>query len=163
MKLKRASIRIITFIIVVFLLSCCFLRLNADTGSLFDKKYYLDKSINPSENEYVSQSSLSSSVSPLSALTEISEIESSCREQLERRCADSFLAESKIADYVDIEEFYETKPMFRIEAQETLSSYVFQNADGTKTVYMMAENVKYVDERGSVKEKDIHLTASGKN
>ncbi len=162
MKYKQTSLKAVIFIITISLFSFCFLRLNADTGSLFDKKYYLDKSINPSENEYVSQSSLSSSVSPLSALTEISEIESSCREQLERRRADSFLAESKIADYVDIEEFYETKLMFRIKAQETLSSYVFQNADGTKTVYMMADNVKYVDERGSVKEKDIHLASSDK-
>ena len=92
----------------------------------------------------------------------LAEAEAAYRERMEHERADSFLENSKISDYVNIEEFYETKPMFRIESQETLNSYVFQNADGTKTMYMMAENVKYIDECGDVREKDIKLTASSK-
>jgi hypothetical protein len=52
--------------------------------------------------------------------------------------------------------------MFRLTALETLNSYVIQNADNTNTIYLMAENVKYVDAKGEICEKDIRLSATEK-
>ena len=84
-------------------------------------------------------------------------IESELKEKQLKECADAILSNSKIADYIDIQDFYSTKPQFRLESDETLSTYVFQNADGTNTTYYLAENVKYVSEDGVIHEKDIHL------
>lgn len=64
---------------------------------------------------------------------------------------------SKILNYVDADEFDSAKHVRRLHALEQLNTYVFQNFDGSRSVYMMDENVKYVDENGDVREKDISL------
>ena len=46
----------------------------------------------------------------------------------------------------------------RVPELEELGTYVFDNLDGTRTVYYMGENVKFVDSNGEVKEKDITLS-----
>ena len=84
-------------------------------------------------------------------------IESDYKERQLKECADAILSNSKIADYIDIQDFYSTKPQFRLESDETLSTYVFQNADGSNTTYYLAENVKYISEDGTICEKDIQL------
>lgn len=65
--------------------------------------------------------------------------------------------ESKILQYVDSTQFNAAGHTQRLTALEELNTYVFANADGTRSVYVMYENVKYVDENGAVKEKDISL------
>lgn len=48
----------------------------------------------------------------------------------------------------------------RLTDEETLSTYVFLNSDGSKTVYYLDEPVKYVDATGNIIEKDLALTES---
>lgn len=64
---------------------------------------------------------------------------------------------SKILRYVDSDEFDSAGHTRRLKDLESLNTYVFENADGSRSVYMMDENVKYVDENGDVREKDISL------
>jgi len=78
--------------------------------------------------------------------------------------SDSLLCaqDSKILDYVNVESFKTSAHIARIEELEELNTYVFQNADGTRSVYLMNENVKYIDSKGIVKEKDISLIKKDK-
>ncbi len=76
--------------------------------------------------------------------------------------ADTFQldADCQILRYVDESVFTAGNHVARLTEQETLDTYVFLNADGTQTVYYMDENVKFLDENGVAREKDITLTAS---
>ena len=65
--------------------------------------------------------------------------------------------ESMILSYVDSVQFNAARHTQRLPELEDLNTYVFANADGTRSIYMMHENVKYVDEDGAVREKDISL------
>ena len=65
--------------------------------------------------------------------------------------------ESMILKYVDSSQFNEAKHTQRLTELEELNTYVFDNVDGTRSVYVMHENVKYVDKNGSIKEKDVSL------
>lgn len=65
--------------------------------------------------------------------------------------------ESMILKYVDSSQFNEAKHTQRLTELEELNTYVFDNVDGTRSVYVMHENVKYIDENGSIKEKDVSL------
>ncbi len=47
------------------------------------------------------------------------------------------------------------------EQEEDLNSIVFQNRDGTKTMYYYAEPIKYKDKAGNVKDKKNKLTDTG--
>lgn len=67
---------------------------------------------------------------------------------------------SKVLNYVDKEEFESHKFIGRLPDEEELNSYVFQNADGSRTAYFLSENVKYVDKDGTIQEKDISLVAT---
>ena len=62
--------------------------------------------------------------------------------------------------YVDSAQFNAAGHTQRLTELEELNTYVFANADGTRSVYVMYENVKYVDDNGTVKEKDISLKKS---
>ena len=74
-------------------------------------------------------------------------------------CADdsSIAEESMILKYVDSAQFNAARHTKRLTDLEDLNTYVFANADGTRSVYMMHENVKYIDKNGVIKEKDISL------
>lgn len=65
--------------------------------------------------------------------------------------------ESMILRYIDSSQFNAAKHVQRLIEMEDLNTYVFANADGTRSIYTMHENVKYVDEDGTVREKDISL------
>lgn len=54
-------------------------------------------------------------------------------------------SDCQILRYVDEEVFRSRDHIARFETEETLSSYVFLNRDGTKTVYYMDEPVKFRD------------------
>lgn len=62
-----------------------------------------------------------------------------------------------ILQYVDKTLFEQANHVFRLPDLETLSTYVFQNTDGTRSIYYMNEAVKYVDSLGTVREKDLTL------
>lgn len=66
-------------------------------------------------------------------------------------------ANSQILNYVDEAVFSSNNHVRRLEEDETLSSYVFLNRDGTKTVYYTYEEVKYQAADGTMVEKDISL------
>ena len=68
--------------------------------------------------------------------------------------------DSSILKYVDAEVFRSGNHIARLNAEETLSSYAFLNSDGSKTVYYLAEEVKYVDASGKIREKDLTLTSA---
>ncbi|MBO5323856.1 MAG: DNRLRE domain-containing protein [Oscillospiraceae bacterium] len=61
--------------------------------------------------------------------------------------------------YVDETTFQSNNHISRILEEETLSTYVFRNSDGTKTVYYLPENVKFVTDDGTIQEKDLTLVA----
>ncbi len=66
-------------------------------------------------------------------------------------------SECMIAEYVNTEEFNKASHVKRLNDEEELDTYVFLNSDGTKSVYYMDENVKFIDKNGDVKEKDVSL------
>lgn len=63
----------------------------------------------------------------------------------------------KILQYVDEEAFEAADHAFRLPYLEELDTYVFQNTDGTRSIYYLYENVKYIDEQGNIREKDNTL------
>lgn len=65
--------------------------------------------------------------------------------------------ECKILQYVDEEAFEAAGHAFRLPYLEELDTYVFQNEDGTRSIYYLYENVKYIDEQGNIREKDNTL------
>lgn len=71
--------------------------------------------------------------------------------------------DSILFQYVEREEFDKKNHSFRMENEEQLDTYVFQNEDGTKTVYYMNEKVKYIDAKGEIREKDISLVKKKKD
>jgi len=71
----------------------------------------------------------------------------------ERLTADSFLL-----NYIDEAAFRAAGHINRLPEEEDLSSYVFENEDGTRTAYILNEPVKYIDSTGAVREKDLTLS-----
>ncbi len=67
-----------------------------------------------------------------------------------------------IRDYVDNETLDEAGHVARINEEEALNTYVFLNRDGTKSVYYMDDNVRYVDENGETVEKDLTIIRKNK-
>lgn len=60
---------------------------------------------------------------------------------------------------VSAEEIVERGHVHRLrEQEEDVYSIIFQNRDGTKTLYYFAEAVKYIDEDGTVRDKKNTLT-----
>ena len=57
-------------------------------------------------------------------------------------------ANSNFFKYVDEAVFEAGNHVARIPEEETLSTYVFRNNDGTKTVYYLPDNVKYIAQDG---------------
>lgn len=77
------------------------------------------------------------------------------------RADDSSIAEdSMILHYVDSAQFDDARHTMRLYELEDLNTYVFQNADGTRTVYFLDENVKFVNGEGKTVEKDLSLVAN---
>ena len=69
-------------------------------------------------------------------------------------------ADCQILNHVDPEVFAAGNHIARLPEQETLSSYVFLNADGSQTVYYMDQPVKFEKADGTVVEKNLTLTAA---
>ena len=69
-------------------------------------------------------------------------------------------ADCQILRHVDAEVFAAGNHIARLPEEESLSSYVFLNADGSKTAYFMDQPVKFESGDGTVVEKDLTLTAA---
>lgn len=67
-----------------------------------------------------------------------------------------FMEDCKVLNYVDRADFLEKKHISRCEDSEDLNTYIFENSDGTRTLYMFDENVKYKNSDG-IFEKDISI------
>ncbi len=67
--------------------------------------------------------------------------------------------ESLIFNYVDRASFIEAGHVERVYEDEEPNTYVFKNADGSKTVYFLDEDVKYVNAGGEATEKKLDLVA----
>lgn len=67
--------------------------------------------------------------------------------------------ECMIGEYVNSQDFNAAEHIKRLPDEEELDTYVFLNENGSKSVYYMDENVKYIDAAGAIKEKDISLVA----
>lgn len=50
-----------------------------------------------------------------------------------------------------------------VELETDLSTIIYKNEDGSRTAYIFSQPVKYVDEDGFVKDKDLRLTALSAN
>jgi len=66
-------------------------------------------------------------------------------------------ADCQILKYVDADALRANKHVARLKNQEQMDTYVFQNRDGTRTVYFMSGPVKYRDSSGIIREKDLTL------
>lgn len=69
----------------------------------------------------------------------------------------AFSEESMILNYIDSSQFNAAKHIQRLPELEDLNTYAFANTDGTRSIYIMHENVKYICKDGTIKEKDISL------
>ena len=161
MKPKHITKRAVTFLLAVVLLTGCLIPHAANNETAHEAGGITDP-LSSTTSNIDALPELSTDSTLLSDPESLAEAESAYRERMQRECAEGILADSKIADYINTDEFFETKPMFRLTALETLNSYVIQNADNTNTIYLMAENVKYVDTKGEIREKDIRLSATEK-
>ena len=96
---------------------------------------------------------------PLAMVSE-SATEASAVELLPEKEVFRLDAECQILRHVDQDVLEAGKHVARLTAEEDLSSYVFLNRDGSRTVYYMDEPVKFMDGDGIVREKNIDLTAT---
>ena len=161
MKLKLITKRALTLLLAVVLLTGCLIP-HAANNETAQETGGIPDPLSSTATNFNALSELSTANTLLPDPEALAEAEAVYRERMQRECAEGILADSKISDYVSTNEFFETKPMFRLTALETLNSYVVQNADNTNTIYLMSENVKYVDAKGKIREKDIRLSATEK-
>ncbi len=163
MKLNYTAKRTIVLLLTIILFSGCIApRVANSEAPAYGLEAGTGQQYSSTGSSVVGNDSILPSVSDISDPDALADAENAYRERMQQEHAEVILAESKIADYVNTADFLETKPMFRLEALEELNTYVVQNADNTNTVYIMSENVKYVDKTGKIREKDITLTVSEK-
>ena len=64
-----------------------------------------------------------------------------------------------VLQYIGEEQFDTTNHTMRLKQHEDLHTFVFQNLNGTRTMYVMDEDVKYIDANGETIDKDISLVS----
>ena len=67
-----------------------------------------------------------------------------------------------VLQYIGEEQFDRANHTMRLKQHEDLHTFVFQNLDGTRTLYVMDEDVKYIDANGETIDKDISLVSKTK-
>ena len=67
-----------------------------------------------------------------------------------------------VLQYISEEQFDRANHTMRLKQHEDLHTFVFQNLDGTRTMYVMDEDVKYIDANGETIDKDISLVSKTK-
>lgn len=70
---------------------------------------------------------------------------------------ESIIRDTSLMGRIDNDAFQSHHHIKRLNAEEDLNSYVFLNEDGSKTVYIFGEDLKYLNSNGEIKEKDISL------
>ena len=65
--------------------------------------------------------------------------------------------ECSILRYVDEKDFLSNDFIRRVETEESLNTYVFERADGTRRLYLLGEDIKFEAADGTILEKDITL------
>lgn len=63
----------------------------------------------------------------------------------------------RIYDYVDEVEFSKKGYQSRVLSEEELNTYVFSSSNGTNTMYMFEDNVKFKNDDGIIVEKNLSL------
>ncbi len=76
--------------------------------------------------------------------------------------SEKYSDDDRMFRFIDKDDFDKMGHKNRRNDLESLNTYVFDNEDGTRTIYMMKENVKYMDGNGDVREKDITLKRKDK-
>jgi len=97
---------------------------------------------------------------PVSQKSDYSYVDDIVSEEIAEEYADELSC--RITDYVDKAQFESQNYAFRVEQDESLNTYVFQKEDGKRVVYYLDENVKFIDDNGEVKEKNLSLTSTEK-
>lgn len=59
--------------------------------------------------------------------------------------------------YIDKSEFESRNYTVRLKEKEELNTYVFQTADKKTSVYYFSENLKYIDDKDQIVEKDLSI------
>ncbi len=80
-------------------------------------------------------------------------------ESLSAALTASMEEESMLFRYVDRASFIEAGHIERVIEDEELNTYVFKNPDGSKTMYFLGEDVKYLNAQGVQQEKRLDLVA----
>ena len=62
--------------------------------------------------------------------------------------------------YIDTAEIERQGFIRRLKEKESLNSYAFLNRDGTESVVLFPDNIKYVDESGEIVEKDTAIVGN---
>lgn len=67
---------------------------------------------------------------------------------------------ASLPTFINAEVALEKKHVHRVKEQEAnLHTVIYQNQDGTKSTYLFAQPVKYVDENGTVRDKSTKISA----
>ena len=99
---------------------------------------------------------------PESVTTQITDSEISLSPEIAQETELAQLCEDNgIFQYIDKDAFLSEKHIARLTEEEALNTYVFQNQDGTKSIYYLEEDVKYVAADGSIRDKDLTLIHTG--
>lgn len=75
-------------------------------------------------------------------------------------CVETVDANCNLLRYIDEEEFYSHNFAYRIPSEESLNTYVYQDSDGYRTVYVLDDYTKFYDTNGDIIEKDLNLVES---
>jgi hypothetical protein len=69
----------------------------------------------------------------------------------------SIADQCNIFNYVDEKEFLSNGFTKRVYSEEDLNTYIFERDDGTRSLYVFGEDVKFEDASGIIYEKDLSL------
>ncbi|MGM9679891.1 MAG: leucine-rich repeat protein, partial [Eubacteriales bacterium] len=67
------------------------------------------------------------------------------------------LSQDEVPDFMELDELLEQGMTDRIYESDDLYSYIFENADGERTLYRYSVPVRYVDEYGVVRDKSTDI------
>ena len=114
-KLERIAQKTIVLLLTVVLLSGSLMTHASDPAYEPSNGTDLSPGLmsNTINNKNIADENYIQTLSDLSDPEALAEAENACRERMQRERAEAILADSKISNYVNTEEFFETKPMFR--------------------------------------------------
>lgn len=93
--------------------------------------------------------------SPLSPATEV-QTQSAIEPAIKKDTSNStevfsaLVEGTQILSHINEDVFWENKHVAKLLYEEDLNNYIFLNSDGSKTVYYMDEEVKFIDANGGL-------------